>query len=131
MARWKKTSSKKIAEVVTQKLKKPDKSIRDISKETDISKSTVADILSQKADKLRTSSDYTQKLVDTNIKILQKWKEIILEELEKLNTEKGVKINSVADIKSLSSTMEEAFKQNQLLVWANTENTEIKIKIIE
>lgn len=131
MARWKKTSSEKIAEVVTKKLIKPDKSIREIAKETKVSKSTVSEILSEKAEELRTSSDYTQNLVNTNIKILQKWKEIILKELENLNTEKGIKINSVADIKSLSSTMEEAFKQNQLLTGANTENTEIKIKIIE
>lgn len=131
MSRWKKTSSEKIAEVVTKKLIKPDKSVREIAKETKVSKSTVSEILSEKAEELRTSSDYTQNLVNTNIKILQKWKEIILKELENLNTEKGVKINSVADIKSLSSTMEEAFKQNQLLTGANTENTEIKIKIVE
>ena len=131
MPRWKKTSSKKIAEVVIKKIKTPDKTVREIAKESDIWKSTVSEILKEKAEKLWTSSDYTQNLVNTNIKILQKWKEIILKELENLNTKKGVKINSVADIKSLSSTMEEAFKQNQLLTGNSTENNEIKIKIVE
>ncbi len=131
MPRWKKTKSKKIAEVVTKKLKKPDKTIREIAKETKISKSTVWEILVKEAPKLWTSSDYTQKLVDTNIKILQKWKEIILKELQRINKKNWVKITSVKDIKNLSSTMQEAFKQNQLLTWNNTENTEIKIKIIE
>lgn len=71
-------------------------------------------------------------MIDTNIKIIQEWKKIILQEIQKINQKKGwVKILTVQDIKSLSSTMEDAFKQNQLLTWANTENTEIKIKIIE
>ncbi len=131
MPRWKKTKSKKIAEVVNEKLKKPDKTIREIAKETKVSKSTVWEILVKEAPKLWTSSDYTQKLVDTNIKILQKWKEIILKELQRINKKNWVKITSVKDIKNLSSTMQEAFKQNQLLTWNNTENTEIKIKIIE
>lgn len=131
MARWKKTSSAKIAEVVTKKLIKPDKSVRDIAEETNVSKSTVWEILVKEAPKLWTSSDYTQKLVNTNIKILQKWKEIILKELQRINKKNWVKITSVKDIKNLSSTMQEAFKQNQLLTWNNTENTEIKIKIIE
>ena len=131
MPRWKKTSSAKIAEVVTKKLIKPDKSVREIAKETKVSKSTVWEILVKEAPKLWTSSDYTQKLVDTNIKILQKWKEIILKELQRINKKNWVKITSVKDIKNLSSTMQEAFKQNQLLTWNNTENTEIKIKIIE
>lgn len=131
MPRWKKTSSAKIAEVVTKKLIKPDKSVRDIAEETNVSKSTVWEILVKEAPKLWTSSDYTQKLVNTNIKILQKWKEIILKELQRINKKNWVKITSVKDIKNLSSTMQEAFKQNQLLTWANTENAEIKIKIIE
>lgn len=131
MPRWKKTKSKKIAEVVNEKLKKPDKTIREIAKETKVSKSTVWEILVKEAPKLWTSSDYTQKLVNTNIKILQKWKEIILKELQRINKKNWVKITSVKDIKNLSSTMQEAFKQNQLLTWNNTENTEIKIKIIE
>lgn len=131
MPRWKKTSSTKIAEVVTKKLIKPDKTIREIAKETKVSKSTVWEILVKEAPKLWTSSDYTQKLVNTNIKILQKWKEIILKELQRINKKNWVKITSVKDIKNLSSTMQEAFKQNQLLTWANTENAEIKIKIIE
>lgn len=131
MPRWKKTKSKKIAEVVNEKLKKPDKTIREIAKETKVSKSTVWEILVKEAPKLWTSSDYTQKLVDTNIKILQKWKEIILKELQRINKKNWVKIISIKDIKNLSSTMQEAFKQNQLLTWNNTENTEIKIKIIE
>lgn len=131
MARWKKTSSEKIAQVVVKKIKKPDKTLREIWKEVWLWKSTVWEILNKKADKLWKSSDFTQKLVDVNMKILQKWKEIILLELNKINSENWVKINSVADIKSLSSTMEEAFKQNQLLNWWNTENSEIKIKIIQ
>lgn len=131
MPRWKKTSSVKIAEVVTEKLKKPDKTIREIAKETKVSKSTVWEILVKEAPKLWTSSDYTQKLVDTNIEILENWKKIILEELKRINKKNWVKITSVKDIKNLSSTMQEAFKQNQLLTGNSTENNEIRIKIVE
>ena len=122
MARWKKTSSKKIAEVVNEKLKKPDSSLKDLSKKTWVNKQTVSDILKKEWQEVLTSSDYSKKLIEDNIKIIKKWKEIILKELEKLNTKKGIKIVSVSDIKSLSSTIEEAL---------STENKEINIKIIE
>lgn len=131
MPRWKKTSSEKIAEVVSEKLKKPDSSLNDLSKKTWINKQTVSDILKNDWEKVLTSSDYSKKLIEENIKIIQEWKKIILQQIKKLNKKGWVKIVSVSDIKSLSSTIEEAFKQNQLLNWWNTENTEIKIKIIE
>lgn len=131
MARWKKTSSEKVAKIVSEKIKKPDSSLKDLSKKTWVNKQTVSDILKKQWQEVLTSSDYTQQLVDENIKIIQKWKKIIFEQLEKINKKWWVKILSVSDIKSISSTVEEAFKQNQLLTWSNTENSEIKIKIIE
>jgi hypothetical protein len=65
-------------------------------------------------------------LVDVNIDIMTTWKDIILKEIKNLGKwEWEVKIRSVNDIKSLSSTLEDAFKQNQLLKWDATENIKV------
>jgi len=124
--RGKKTSSEKIVEVITKKIENPDKSYRDISKETGISHSTIWDIIKDEMEEVITSSDKKKDLLDVNLSILAKWKDIIEKEIEKLGKwEWAVKINTVNDIRTLSATLEDAFKQNQLLQDKPTENVNV------
>ena len=124
--RGKKTSSEDKAKVISSKIANVDNSLRDIEKETGVNYWTVKDILDKDLPEVLTSSNKTINLVDVNIDIMTTWKDIILKEIKNLGKwEWEVKIRSVNDIKSLSSTLEDAFKQNQLLKWGTTENIEV------
>lgn len=132
MPRWKKTSSKKIAEVVTEKLKKPDSSLKDLSKKTGLNKQTVSDILKKEWRKVLTSSDYSKKLIEENIQIINFSSRIVRTKLAMLTDNiDAIAFLTSQDIKALSSIADTSFKQNQLLTGNSTENNEIKIKIVE
>lgn len=125
MARWKTTSSELKAKVISSKIKNPDMSLRDIQKETWVSKSTGKDILDNDLQEFRTSSDKITNLVDVNISIMTDWKKVIAKIVSDLaddTKESDIKINGMSDVKSLSSVLEDAFKQNQLLQDRPTEN---------
>lgn len=132
MPRWKKTSSEKIAEVVTEKLKKPDSSLKDLSKKTGLNKQTVSDILKKEWRKVLTSSDYSKKLIEENIQIINFSSRIVRTKLAMLTDNiDAIAFLTSQDIKALSSIADTSFKQNQLLTGNSTENNEIKIKIVE
>jgi hypothetical protein len=77
-------------------------------------------------DEVVTSCNKTTDLLNVNLSIIEEWKNIILKEIQNLGKWKwDVKIRSVNDLKSLSSTLEDAFKQNQLLKWDATENVNL------
>lgn len=120
--RWKKTSSEKIVEVITQKVNNPDKSLRDIQQDTWVNYVTIGDIIKEEMPEVLTSSNKTRDLLDVNLSIIEKWKLIIEKEIEKLwKWEWNIKINNINDIRTLSATLEDAFKQNQLLQQKPTE----------
>ena len=132
MPTWKKTSSEKIAEVVTEKLKKPDSSLKDLSKKTGLNKQTVSDILKKEWRKVLTSSDYSKKLIEENIQIINFSSRIVRTKLAMLTDNiDAIAFLTSQDIKALSSIADTSFKQNQLLTGNSTENNEIKIKIVE
>lgn len=103
------------------KIKNPDLSSRDIEKETWVDHSTVTRILDKELQHIATN-DKAQELYTKNLEILSEGKRIITEEIKKIGKAWGVKITSVNDIRSLSSTLEDAFKQNQLLSGKPTDN---------
>jgi hypothetical protein len=126
MAKWKKTSSEKIVEVITAKISNPDLSLRDIELQTGVNYKVSGDILNNEMEEVVTSSNKTRELLDVNISIINEWKRIIEAEIIKLwKWEWNVKINNLNDIKTLSATLEDAFKQNQLLWWWPTEIVDI------
>jgi len=132
MAKWKKTSSEKIADVITSKIKNPDNSLRDIQKETWVNYKTARDIINNEMEEVVTSCNKTQNLVNVNLSILEEWKKIIEQEIKKIwKGEWEVKIKSVSDIRTLSATLEDSFKQNQLLTWGKTEDININSKDID
>ena len=70
MAKGKKTSSQKKSEVLIAKIKDPEKSLRDIEKETGVKKSTAKDILDEELPVVRTSSDILKNLLEKDLEIL-------------------------------------------------------------
>jgi len=120
--KWKKTSSEKVVEVLTAKIWNPDVSLRDIEKKTGVNYRTSWDILKNDMEEVLTGSHKRVKLFDRNINILEIWKRIIEKEISKIDKWNWeVKIKSLNDIKTLSATLEDAFKQNQLLWLKPTE----------
>ena len=109
MARWKKTDSESVVKVITAKLKNPDASLRDISKETGINHATASDILKNQTNDVLTSSDKKKKLIDVNINIIAKGKALIESSIGTLPLER------YSDLSQLSNIVETAFKQNELL----------------
>ncbi len=117
----KRIDSETRAKIVIWKLNNPEVSTRDIAEEEWVGKSTVARVLEDDLGQVGTSTKWKE-LIDINLEIINAGKEIILQEVQRLNKEWGIKVATVSDIKSLSSTLEDAFKQNQLLTWGATEN---------
>ena len=127
MARWKQTSSEDKAKVISKKIENPDLSLRDIERETGVNRQTTSEIIKEDLPQVLTSSDKILNLVDVNIEIMNDGKEIIKNIVRdiKQNKDWGIKINWMQDVKSLSSIIEDAFKQNQLLTWGATERFEL------
>lgn len=129
MPRGKQTSSEDKAKVISKKIENPDLSLRDIERETGVNYVTTKEILDKDLWNVLTSSNKLVKLVDTNIEIMNDGKEIIKRIVQdiKNNRDGGIKINGMQDVKSLSSIIEDAFKQNQLLTWGKTEDVKLDI----
>ena len=128
MARWKKTSSEDKAKVILAKIENPDKSLRDIEKETGVKKDAVGDIINNELPVVATSSDKVIELVNVNTSIMINGKRAIdniVKDLEKEDSK--VKIQSMTDVRSLSSVLEDAFKQNQLLTGWDTDRKTVKL----
>jgi len=128
MARGKATSSEDKAKVILAKIENPDKSLRDIEKETGVKKDAVGDIINNELPVVATSSDKVIELVNVNTSIMINGKRAIdniVKDLEKEDSK--VKIQSMTDVRSLSSVLEDAFKQNQLLTGWDTDRKTVKL----
>lgn len=119
MPQGKKTSSKKIAEVITKKLNNPDLSLRDLERETGVPKSTSKDIIDNELWAVCTSSDTIAKMIDDNNEILNLTGGLLL---GKLKQWESVRIDEIIKSRDL------ALKQNKLAEATNPEvEREIKV----
>jgi len=65
--------------------------------------------------------DWVTELYNINWKLLAKWKEIILENIDKIN------VKHLWDLKALSDLLDTAFKQNRLISWQSTDNVAVGV----
>ena len=86
----------------------------DIAKITDADEKLVENIISWEIKPVSTKAQ--ELLLDKNYKILEKWKKMILEKMDKIDVEK------MWDLKALSDILDTSFKQNRLLEGKSTEN---------
>ena len=119
MARWKKTDSKTVADVISKKIEDPDKSLRDIAKETGVNHQTVSDIQKNEMDEVLTSSDKTVWLLNVNLEIITNASKKVAKAMKDMNPE------NLRDAKTMQDIVETAFKQNQLLQDKPTENVNV------
>ena len=106
MPRWKETSSKKVAEVITEKLKNPDLSYKDIERKTGVSKSVTWSIIRNELAQVSSKSDRITALIDDNNEILQLTWELVINKLK--NWQK-------IDFVDLTRARDLALKQNALV----------------
>ena len=120
MAKGKKTSSDKTAEVINAKIANPDLSLRDLEKKTWVSRDANSRILKEELPEVATSSDTLKKLVEDNNKILAiTWEKL----LSKLVDEEGkIRVDEFIKARDL------ALKQNKL-VEATSPDGEKEIKV--
>ncbi|MCP4523278.1 MAG: hypothetical protein GY828_03595 [Candidatus Gracilibacteria bacterium] len=114
--RGKKTSSEKVAAVITAKIKNPDASLRDITKETGVNPQTVSDIQKKEMGEVLTSSDKKRDLLDVNLEIIINASEKVAGAMKNMNPE------DIREAKVMQDIVETAFKQNRLLQGESTEN---------
>ena len=116
---WSHISAKTRASIIINKLNNPDKSDRQIQRETPEVKSnrTVTDYVNK--DIKQNTRDYKQ-LIDDNNTIIKEANKLILEKIRDENS--GVRVWELVAVKDNS------FKQNQLLTWGATQNININIR---
>jgi len=125
MAKGKQTSAKDKAKVIEEKIKNPSLSTRDIEKETWVNNRTAARILKDDLSHVVAESEHIAKLIDLNQSIIDSWKLVIAKEVWKVANGEWIALNSMNDVKALSSILEDAFKQNQLVKGLATGRLEV------
>jgi len=124
--RGKKTSSEKVAEVISKKIENPDLSLRDLEKETWVNYRTNWRIIKEDMSQVVTKTENASKLLDMSLEIVNNGVSIINDEIKALKLKEwSLKINSLNDLKQLSWTIEENFKRSQLLQDKPTDKIEV------
>jgi len=117
--RGSKTKNKKKAKVIEAKIIAPDKTLKEIQKETWVPKSTISDIIRDDLPEIRNSSEIIAKLIDDNNKILNiTWRLLV----KKLKDGEKVRIDEIIKSRDL------ALKQNTLVWLSRNEDRELIIK---
>lgn len=132
MAAGKRTDIKTRASIVIDKINNPDLSVRDLSEEYGIWKSTVSDIINEVTDTLRTSSDNVLEIVNDALEAtaimgkvtLTMAKDIQARQLQAEDWADKFK-PSTDEIRTLNTTVDTWFKRAQLLSWKATERIDI------
>lgn len=113
MAKWSKTKDNIKAEVIEIKINTPDKKLREISEETDLPISTVADILKNDLLEVCKSSENVWKLIDINNNLQSLADERIAKMVKDWET--SIRLSELVWLR------ESTFKQNQLIQQKPTE----------
>lgn len=104
--------------VIESKINSPDKKLREISEETNLPISTVADILQKDLPEICKSSENVRKLIDTNNNLQSLGDDLIRVKLQ--NKEDNIRLSELVSLR------ESTFKQNRLIWWESTWILEVK-----
>ena len=119
MAQWKRTREEDIQMVRELKLKDPQMSSRDISKETWINHVTVCEIINEIPELLTTSNkgDY---ILDTMDEIISEIADITRLAINPIRDKVIAKELTVSDLKALNDIAKNNFDRKQILTWNPT-----------
>ena len=122
MARWKKTLISEKKKVIKAKLLEPNKSLRDISKETGVNHQTASDIIKEIPNILTKSDNDIIKDIDSIIEDITNITKKFLKWVDPLEIKSK-------DVKALTDVMKINFERKQILTWKPTEIKDISINL--
>ena len=124
MAQGKRTRDEDKSAIIKSKLLDPQKSLRDIEKETGINRETVSDIIDS-IPELLTSSDYGKKIIEDMDEIVSDIATITRLSVKPIVAKVNDWTLSINDIKSLNEIARNNFDRSQLLKGKATANVKV------
>ena len=108
MKQWKKVDDKTKASIVQKKLLNPDMSDRDIQKSFPQVRSnkTISTIV---GNEFRTNKDSYDEILEKNLRIIEKWQEIVLSKIDTLD------IRNIKDLSTLNNILYQSVRQNRMI----------------
>ena len=125
-------TAKKIQKIIKEKIKNPDMPIREISKKTNVSKSSVDRLLKQNLGHIGTKSDYIARIIDNDKEIMDLANEVIISKIKfikKIQKADNGKV-WIDVVEAIVDIAEKSFKRYTLLKW-NVTDSEWGLKSIE
>lgn len=116
-------TAKKIQKIIKEKIKNPDIPIREISKKTNVSKSSVDRLLKQNLGQIGTKSDYIAKILDSDKEIMDLANEVIISKIKFIKEIQKVDNREVwiDVVEAIVDIAEKSFKRYILLKWNVTD----------
>lgn len=117
-------TAKKIQKIIKEKIKNPDIPIREISKKTNVSKSSVDRLLKQNLGQIGTKSDYIAKILDSDKEIMDLANEVIISKIKFIKEIQKVDNREVwiGVVEAIVDIAEKSFKRYTLLKWNITDS---------
>lgn len=117
-------TAKKIQKIIKEKIKNPDIPIREISKKTNVSKSSVDRLLKQNLGQIGTKSDYIAKILDSDKEIMNLANEVIISKIKFIKEIQKVDNREVwiDVVEAIVDIAEKSFKRYTLLKWNITDS---------
>lgn len=119
------------AKIISDKISNPDLSTRDLSEQHWVWKSTIADIIDEIPEELRTSSDKWEKILATMDEIIDWIADITRLSVKAIHTKVEDWTLTVSDLKALNDIAKNNFDRKQILTGKPTENNSIMITFKE
>lgn len=123
MAQGKKIDTDTKANIVADKISNPDLSTRDLAEQHWVWKSTVADIIDEIPEELRTSSGKGEKILATMDEIIDWIASITSESVKTIQGKIKEWTLTVSDLKQLNDIAKNNFDRKQILTWKPTDIT--------
>ena len=125
MAQGKKIDTDTKANIVADKINNPDLSTRDLAEQHWVWKSTVADIIDEIPEELRTNSGKWEKILATMDEIIDWIASITSESVKTIQCKLKEWTLTVSDLKYLNDIAKNNFDRKQILTWKATVNVNI------
>ena len=109
------------ANIVADKISNPDLSTRDLAEHHWVWKSTVADIIDEIPEELRTSSDKGEKIISTMDEIISEIADITRLAINPIRDKVISWELTMSDLKALNDIAKNNFDRKQILTWKPTD----------